>query len=120
MTTDIERFESSRRMSKIVKHGNVIYLCGQTSVGKNLSDIVAQTKESLSRVDALLHQAGSDRSRILSALIHLRDMELFNQMNEVWEAWLPTGAAPARTTVQANLASADLLFEITITATVLQ
>ncbi|WP_372342764.1 Rid family hydrolase [Paraburkholderia madseniana] len=39
-------------------------------------------------------------------------------MNEVWESWLPAGDAPARTTVQAHLASEELLVEITIVAAV--
>lgn len=119
MTTKPERFHTTPRMSKVVKHQGIAYLCGQTSVGTDVSDIGSQTQEALSRVDALLTEAGSDRSNILSALIHLKDMAAFSAMNEVWEAWLPAGAAPARTTVQADLASADLLFEITVTAAAL-
>jgi enamine deaminase RidA (YjgF/YER057c/UK114 family) len=81
-------------------------------------DIAQQTREALSRVDTLLGTAGSDRSRILSALIHLRDIRDFAVMNQVWESWVPAGAAPARTTVQAHLASEELLVEITVTAAV--
>lgn len=118
MTTVIERFGTTPRMSKIVRHAGVIYLCGQTAVGAATPDIAEQTTEALARVDALLTEAGSHRASILSALIHLKDMTQFGAMNQVWEAWLPAGVAPARTTVQAALASPDLLFEITITAAV--
>jgi enamine deaminase RidA (YjgF/YER057c/UK114 family) len=93
-----------------------VYLCGQTAAGTAIPDIAAQAREALARVDALLIEAGSNRSRVLSALIHLKDVTQFSAMNEVWEAWLPADAAPARTTVQASLASPELLFEITITA----
>ena len=56
------------------------------------------------------------RDRILAATIHLRDMGDFAAMNAVWEAWLPAGAAPARTTVEARLATPELLVEITLIA----
>jgi enamine deaminase RidA (YjgF/YER057c/UK114 family) len=118
MTNQIERFEVTPRMSKIVRHANAVYLCGQTSKGAKVHDITQQTREALSRVDTLLVMAGSDRSLILSALIHLRDIRDFAAMNEVWESWVPAGAAPARTTVQAHLASEELLVEITVTAAV--
>jgi enamine deaminase RidA (YjgF/YER057c/UK114 family) len=115
---DIERKHGNARMSKIVRHGGLVYLCGQTASGGASAgaDITAQTHETLSRVDALLAEAGSDRKRILSATIYLRDISDFAAMNAVWESWLAPGTAPARTTVQARLASESLLFEVTITA----
>jgi len=38
------------------------------------------------------------------------------KMNACWEGWLDGLAAPARTTVQAALATEDLLVEFTVTA----
>lgn len=116
MTTKIERLDVTARMSRIVRHAGIVYLCGQTATGAAAPDVAQQTREALTRVDSLLEKAGSDRSRILSALIHLRDMRDFSAMNEVWESWIPFGMAPARTTVEARLADAELLFEVTITA----
>lgn len=118
MATDIQRHHTNARMSKIVRHQGLAYLCGQTAVGSAHADgdITAQTHETLARVDALLAEAGSDRSRILSALIHLPRMEDFAAMNAVWESWINPGTAPARTTVQARLASASLLVEVTVVA----
>ncbi|SAL18741.1 endoribonuclease L-PSP [Caballeronia sordidicola] len=116
MTTEIERIETNARMSKIVRHEGIVYLCGQTAKGAGAGDIAAQTREVLSRVDALLEKAGTDRSRILTTTIYLRNIRDFAGMNEVWEAWMPNGAAPARSTVQAHLASEELLVEMTVTA----
>ncbi|TVO69088.1 RidA family protein [Denitromonas ohlonensis] len=117
--SEIERMHTGPRMSKIVRHGGLVYLCGQTAGGiDEPGDVTAQTTEMLSRVDRLLTEAGSDRGRILSALIHVTDMADFAAMNAVWEAWLPEGAAPARTTVEARLASPALRVEITIVAAV--
>lgn len=119
MTDTIQRHHSNARMSKIVQHGGLIFLCGQTSSGTALSGINDQTSEVLRRIDALLVDVGSDRSRLLSATVYLKQIEDFAAMNAVWEAWVPSGAAPARTTVQAKLASNDLLIEITVVASAL-
>jgi enamine deaminase RidA (YjgF/YER057c/UK114 family) len=112
----IERTHTTARMSKIVTCGDLIYLCGQTAGGSDASDMAGQTAEALRRVDALLEEAGSDKSRVLTALIHIKSMNDFAAMNAVWDAWVPAGAAPARTTVEANLATPQLLFEVTVVA----
>ena len=112
----IERKHSTPRMSKIVAHGDLVFLCGQTAGGTDIADTAGQTAECLHRVDTLLAEAGSDKSRILSALIHIRSMDDFAAMNAVWDAWVAPGAAPARSTVEARLASPALLVEVTIVA----
>ena len=68
MTNQIDRNDVTPRMSKIVRHAGVIYLCGETAKGAATSDIKQQTRATLARVDALVVKAGSDRSRILYAL----------------------------------------------------
>jgi enamine deaminase RidA (YjgF/YER057c/UK114 family) len=118
MSMTIERFHTGARMSKFVRHAGLVYLCGQTSTGSPAQDVEAQTLEVLNRVEALLAEAGSGRDRILAATIHLREMADFAAMNRVWEAWLPAGAAPARTTVEARLAMPELRVEVTIVAAV--
>jgi enamine deaminase RidA (YjgF/YER057c/UK114 family) len=108
----IERHETGPRLSRAVVHNGTVYLAGIVSEqpkGKNTTD---QTKEVLAQIDSLLVKAGSDKSKLLSAQIWLTDMANFAEMNAVWEAWLPPGAAPARATVQAALASADRKVEI--------
>ena len=65
----------------------------------------------------LLAEAGSDRAHLLSAQIWLKDIEKdFAAMNDAWSRWLPAGCAPARATVEARLASADVRVEIMVTA----
>ena len=97
----IERIETSARMSKIVKHNGVAYLCGQVGDGATVAE---QTRDCLSRVDALLEKAGSSREKMLQAIIWLADMEDFAGMNAVWDAWIPEGHAPARACGEAKLA----------------
>ena len=114
--TTITRLHTQTRMSKTVIHGGTIYLCGQTSGGSEASTMADQTQEALSRVDTLLAEVGSSKAHLLSALIHINDMADFAEMNAVWDAWLPEGCAPARTTVQAALARPELRFEVTVVA----
>lgn len=114
--TTIVRKHTNARMSKIVQHAGLVYLCGQTSGGTDLVGVHEQTVEVLGRIDGLLAEAGSSRSHLLSVTIHLRDMADFSAMNTAWEAWVPAGCAPARTTVQAHLATESLLVEMTVVA----
>ena len=109
----IERIDIGQRMSKIVKHNGVAYLCGQVGAGET---VVEQTRDCLSRVDALLEKAGSSRENILQAIIWLSDMSDFAEMNAVWDAWVPEGHAPARACGEAKLARPDLKVEIIVTA----
>ncbi len=109
----IERMETGARMSKIVKHNGVAYLCGQVGSGDTVE---AQTRDCLARVDALLKQAGSSRENILQAIVWLADMNDFAEMNSVWDAWVPEGHAPARACGEAKLANPELKVEVIITA----
>ena len=112
---EIARIGTTARMSKIVHHNGVIYLCGQVADNSD-EPAGAQTENMLAKVDALLDSAGSDRQHILSATIYLRDMKDFSEMNQVWDSWIPEGHAPARACVQARMAREDLLVEISVIA----
>jgi enamine deaminase RidA (YjgF/YER057c/UK114 family) len=109
----IERQHTSDRMSKIVTHNGTVYLCGQVGAGGSIAE---QTADCLSRIDALLAEAGSDRAHILQAIIWLSDMKHFAEMNAVWDAWMPEGHSPARACGEAKLARDALKVEIIITA----
>jgi len=112
----IQRFQSNARMSGVVSHGDVLYLAGQVP-GDLQGDIESQTRQVLEKIDGLLAQAGSDKTRLLSAQIWLKHIDRdFAAMNAVWDAWLPEGGAPARATVEANLAHAEVLVEIMVIA----
>ncbi len=109
----IERIETSARMSKIVKFNGVAYLCGQVGDGATVAE---QTRDCLSRIDALLEKAGSSREQMLQAVIWLADMADFAEMNAVWDAWVPERQAPARACGEAKLARPELKVEIIVTA----
>jgi len=112
----IERMDTSQRMSKIVKHNGVVYLCGQ--VGHPGDSVTDQTRECLRQVDELLARVGSSSSKILQAIIWLADMDDFAEMNAVWDAWVPQGNAPARACSEARLATPDYKVEVIVTAAI--
>lgn len=106
----ITRIDTDARMSQAVIHGDTIYLAGQ--VGEPGQDVAAQTRTALAEIDALLAQAGSDKSKLLMVTIWLADMADFAAMNAVWDPWIAGVAAPARATGEAKLASPDYRVEI--------
>jgi enamine deaminase RidA (YjgF/YER057c/UK114 family) len=112
---EIKRHEIKDRMSRAVIHNNTAYLCGQTSDG---TDITEQTILMLEKVDNLLKDIGSDKTKILSATIYLSNMENFAGMNAVWDSWVQKGMTPARACVEAKMSRDTLLVEISVIAAV--
>ena len=110
----IRRIEPGPRMSQAVVHGGVVYLAGQ--VGAPGASVTEQTRAVLAQIDRLLAEAGSDKSRLLSATIWLDDIADFGEMNAVWEAWIDPATPPARATGESRLAAPEFKVEIIVTA----
>ena len=113
----IQRFHPAKRLSEMVVHNGTIYLAGQVAADMTL-DIIGQTEDILASIDRLLGEAGSDKTKILSAQIFLPDMDDFAAMNSVWERWVVPGHTPARATIEAQLANPAYKIEIMIVAAV--
>lgn len=113
----IERHDSGQRMSRAVIHNNVAYLCGQVPADENVG-IREQTASTLQRIESLLTEINSDKSKLLSVTIYVRDMKDFAEMNEVWDAWVEKGQAPARACVEARMARPSLLVEMSCIAAI--
>ena len=108
------RIETDQRMSQAVIHGETIYLSGQ--VGEPGYTVAEQTAQALAEIDRLLALAGSNKNKILFAQIGLADITDFEAMNQIWDAWVPEGYAPARATGESRLATPEYLVEIIVTA----
>ena len=113
----IERRHVGKRLSDLVIHraAGTAYLAGQVADDPK-ADITGQTQQVLAQIDALLLEAGSDKTKILSATIYLPDIADFAAMNAVWERWVVPGHTPARATVEARLASSEYRVEIQVVA----
>ncbi len=112
--SDIKRLHAGARYSEASIHAGTVYLAGQVAVG-GAHTIEAQTTEVLASIDALLAEAGSNKSRILMAQIYLADMADYAGLNSVWDRWV-AGSPPARATVEAKLAKPEWKVEILVTA----
>jgi enamine deaminase RidA (YjgF/YER057c/UK114 family) len=112
----IRRIGVGPRMSQAVVHGETVYLAGQVATQAAGRNVTEQTREVVATIDKLLAEAGTDKTRILSATIYLADMATFAEMNAVWDAWVAPGATPARATVEAKLAAPSYAVEIACVA----
>jgi enamine deaminase RidA (YjgF/YER057c/UK114 family) len=112
---EIVRHQTKIRMSRAVEYNGTVYLCGQVAKDDS-ADVKGQTATTLEKIDELLADVGSDKSKLLAVTIYLSNMTLFEQMNEVWDAWVLPDHAPARACVQAKMARPELLVEMSVVA----
>lgn len=112
----INRIGVGARMSQAVVHGDTVYLAGQVAEKAAGQSVAEQTREILQKIDALLAQAGTDKSKLLMVNIWLTDMAAFAEMNSVWDGWVVEGATPGRATVEAKLATPAHRVEIAVIA----
>ena len=113
----IKRYESGKRMSMAVVYNGFVFVAGQVADDPS-QDVKGQTTQILAKIDKLLEQVGADKTKILSANIWLADYTTFNEMNEVWDAWVPEGDAPARACVESKLAFPQYTVEIGVISAV--
>lgn len=112
----IDRKQVNEKMSRIVEYNGTVYFAGIVSDDKEL-DIKVQAKRALEIADERFKEAGTNKRQILRAEIFLKDIYRdFESFNEVWKEWIPKDDKPARSCVQANMASHNTLVEIVFTA----
>ncbi|WP_342358711.1 RidA family protein [Terrarubrum flagellatum] len=111
----ITRADSNGRRSRAVVHNSTVYLAGQVA-DDHSAPIEAQTEQALAKVDDMLARCGSDRAKILSAIIWLKSMNDYSAMNKVWDHWVDPDHAPARACVTGDMAYPDILVEIMVVA----
>lgn len=113
----IERIENGQRFCRVLRHNGTVYLAGMTA--DDLSgDTTSQTEQVLAKIDRYLAAAGSDKTKLLSAVVWLRDIADFELMNKAWDAWIDSSAMPVRATVEARLAGDGYRVEIMVTAAI--
>lgn len=111
----IKRLQPGPRMSQAVIHNQTVYLAGQVAADP-IADVAGQTRQVLDAIDRLLAEAGTDKTKILTATIYLADIGTFPDMNLIWDAWVAREHPPARATVEARLAAPAYKVEIQVIA----
>jgi enamine deaminase RidA (YjgF/YER057c/UK114 family) len=115
---DLRRIGVGERLSQGVIVGGTVSLAGQVA-RDGTGDVYAQTKTVLSQIDALLAEAGTDRTRLTQVIIWLQDMAAdFQEMNRAWIEWLDGAEPPARAAGEVKLADPKWRVEIIATAAV--
>ncbi|ACM28828.1 RidA family protein [Agrobacterium rhizogenes] len=116
--TAIQRIGTAQRMSQAVAYGNMVFLAGQVALRAPGASVSEQTRDILAKADELLAEAGTDKTKLLSASIWLSDIATFGEMNEIWDAWVAPGGAPARACVESKLAAPQFTVEISVIAAI--
>jgi enamine deaminase RidA (YjgF/YER057c/UK114 family) len=101
--------------SRAVVHERRVYAVSY--VGDKVPSMYEQARQALASIDSTLKEAGSDKSRILTAIVYIADMAQKPEMNRAWDAWADRSAPPMRACIGATL-EGDTLVEIVVTAAV--
>ena len=110
----LEHIQPGNWNSRAVIHNGYICMSGIVPDDKSLG-MKEQTAEVLAKIDGVLEQAGSDKTKILSAVVYISDMDQKDAMNEAWMEWMGSNNPPARACVGVTLTPGTLV-EIMIQA----
>ena len=110
----LEHIEPGALNSRAVIHNGYICMSGIVPDDKSLG-MKDQTAQVLTKIDGILAKAGSDKSRIMSAVVYISDMDQKDSMNEAWREWMGSDNPPARACVGVTL-TPDTLVEIMVQA----
>jgi enamine deaminase RidA (YjgF/YER057c/UK114 family) len=111
----VRRIDPGPRLSEATIHDDRMYLSGMVASDTS-QDVSGQTNQVLVEIGSLLEKGGSHRTKILSALMFLADMNDFAAVNAVWDDWIVAETSPARATVQARLSDPNAKIEIMVVA----
>jgi 2-iminobutanoate/2-iminopropanoate deaminase len=106
--------------SQAVKWHGVVYLSGQIALDPATGTIVdggfeAQARRVFDNLEAVLHAAGSEFSRVLRATVYLTDLANFQTLNSIYAERFGDHK-PARSTVQVSALPKGGLVEIDLIA----
>jgi enamine deaminase RidA (YjgF/YER057c/UK114 family) len=111
----IRRFPASApgRSRAVIRDGLVFTVA--TAREKSAS-LRAQTSDALAVLDRNLADAGTDKSKLLSATVYITDMARKAEMNEAWMAWVDQANPPQRACIGVALEGDDLIEIVAVAA----
>lgn len=105
--------------SQAIQVGDLIYTSGQIPFNEKneriQGDIEQQTHQVLKNLQAILEEAGSDFEHVIKTTVFLKDINHFEQMNQVYASYFPNHK-PARSCVEVSRLPKDVLVEIEVVA----
>lgn len=112
---EIHRINPAPRWSDATIYQGIIHFV-EVPESDTKADMAGQMQQVLEQAEASLKNAGSDKSRLLSVTIYVTDFSELDQLNQVWENWLPQGCAPSRACLKVELVDPDYKVEIAFVA----
>lgn len=109
--------EDTGRLSRVLVGNGIAYLSGLTARDRT-QGVREQTADILAQIDHYLAMAGTNKSKVLTCNVWLKDIRTYDEMNAVWLEWVDKQKPPARATVEARLLTNDRLVEIQLQALV--
>jgi len=99
--------------SRAVVHDGLVFTVAVSPDGD--ATFYEQTRKALKRIDEGLAMSGTDKSRILSAIVYIADIARKEEMNKAWDEWVDRANPPVRACLGVDLEPPHLV-EIVITA----
>ena len=100
---------------RIVEYNGVIYISGTVCDDDSL-DMAGQTRQTLANLDRYLAEAGTDKTKLLSVMIYIRDYDRKPEMDAVWNEWIVPEHSPSRAAIGGADIGGNYLIEIVVTA----
>ena len=111
----IEYISSDVHASEAVIHAQAVYVRAQSA--RELAPTAAeQTRQILAQIDAILARCGTSKSKLLTATLFCSDSRHSDEINTVWDAWVPWHDPPACTYLVVKLATSKHRVAIQVTA----
>ncbi|EKF40752.1 RidA family protein [Nitratireductor indicus] len=115
--SDIKHLDQNNRRSRAVVHNGLVYTAGQVPDDMSL-DIEGQARQVFAKIDQLLHEAGTDKSRALTAQVWLSSRDDLGAFNAVWDSWVVPDHTPTRICGRVDMNNPACRVEIQVTAAI--
>jgi enamine deaminase RidA (YjgF/YER057c/UK114 family) len=99
--------------SRAVIHDGLVFTVAVSPDGD--PSCYEQTRNALKRIDESVALSGTDKSRILSAIVYVADIARKEEMNRAWDEWVDSAQPPMRACLGVDLEPPHLV-EIVVTA----
>ena len=108
--------------SQAIRDGETVYVSGQGPVNPDTgavvsADVSEQTARTMENIDAVLHAAGGSVDNIVKATVFVRNMDMYDTVNEVYADYL-SDPYPARSAVEVRALPIDIEVEIEVVASI--
>ncbi len=100
--------------SRAVVHDDLVFTVA-VAPDPVTSSMYEQSAKALARIDESLALCGTNKSKILSAIVYISDMEQKSEMNRAWDEWVDIENPPMRACIGVDLEPPHIV-EIVVTA----